>query len=75
MAGVIGFPIVQLLFAGYSFLQMPKNVHKYMKCPDLKIGYQWLIWEDNNKMENNINEFFDDLGVDLKPGYDVQKDE
>jgi len=73
LGGVVGFCIIQLLFAGFSFIQMPKNVKKYMKCPDLKIGYQLLIWEDENKMEDNINEFFDDLGYDLK--YEHQKDE
>lgn len=73
LGGVVGFAIIQLLFAGFSFIQMPKNVKKFMKCPDLKIGYQLLIWEDENKMEDNINEFFDDLGYDLK--YEHQKDE
>jgi len=74
LAGVLGFAVIQLMFIGQSFVQMPKNINKFMKCSSIKIGYKMLIWEDKNSMENNINEFFNDIGSALKPEYEEQKD-
>jgi len=61
LAGFVGFAVLQLLFIGQSFNQIPKNIKKFMKCAYLKLGYVMLIWEDNNHIENTINDFFNDF--------------
>ena len=67
--GTIGFAIIQLLYIARAFTQIPKNMSKFPKNPYFKDGYIRLLWEDNNKMENQINEFFDGLVIGSENGY------
>ena len=66
LAGVMGFAVLQLLFVGQSFNQIPKNIKKFMKCSYLKLGYIMLLWEDNNHIENTINDFFNDFNNEVQ---------
>ena len=67
--GSVGFAIIQLLYIGRGFTQIPKNMSKFLKNPYFKDGYIRLLWEENNKMENQINEFFDGLVIGSENGY------
>lgn len=62
------------MFIGHSFVQMPKNVKKFMKNTSIKDGYKKLLWEEKNFMENTLNEFFDDVGNGVKHEYNFQDD-
>jgi len=70
----VTFGVLQLMFIGHSFVQMPKNVKKFMKSTSIKEGYKKLLWEEKNFMENTLNEFFDDFGNGIKYEYNIQDD-
>lgn len=71
LIGIIGFGVIQLVFIAQSFSQMPKNVAKYFKCPYFKEAIKLLIWEENNKMENYIDDFLENIPIGNEDSYEM----
>lgn len=52
---VLFFWVVQIAYLLWAFVQIPKNVIKYMEITDIGKALGNLLWEDDNKVENFFN--------------------
>jgi len=64
---VVFWSIIGFLFIIYSFVQCPINLKAYFAAEEFGNAIRALIWEEENKMQNVINQFFDNMKIGSSP--------
>ncbi len=69
--GVICFPIIQVMFVFYSFIQIPRNIAAAIKILEVKHMYIRLLWEDSNNIEQTIDNYLDEIKIGQQSDYEM----